>query len=100
MAFTEDLDQFFDTDDFAVPCSIDTTPPRSIDVIFSRPTESVSMYEAQVEAPAPFLLCKTGDLAGVRSGRSGNSATIDAVAYKIERIEHEGAGTSRVYLKT
>lgn len=98
MAFAEDLDQFFDTDDFGVSATINTTPaPTTINVIFDTPTEGVLMYESAVEADAPGFECKTSDLAGVTVG---NTATINAVVYKIKKIRHDGTGTSRVTLKT
>ena len=100
MAFTEDLDLFFDDDDFAVSAVINTTPQRTIKAIFSTPTDSVALYEQAIEAPAPFLHCKTSDVSGVRSGKGANTATVAGTSYKIERIEHDGTGTSRLYLKT
>ncbi|HEY8562796.1 MAG TPA: head-tail joining protein [Pyrinomonadaceae bacterium] len=97
MAFTEDLDDFFDTGDFAVDCLINTATPRTIGVIFSTPTEAVSVYEQSVEASAPFLICKTSDVAGVFRN---HTATIDGTVYEIARISDDGNGTSRIYLKT
>jgi hypothetical protein len=96
MAFAEDLDIFFDLDGFALACVINTDPPRTIMVIFSTPTEEVAMYEANVEASAPFLKCKTSEISGVKDG---NTATVNAKVYKIRRIENEGTGTSRLHLK-
>lgn len=97
MAFDEDLDIYFDLDGFAVECLINTVPPRTIKVIFNSPTESLGLYEANVEAAAPYLKCQSADIAGVKRGRT---ATINAVTYTIERVAHDGNGTSNLYLKT
>jgi len=98
MAFPENLDQFFDTDDFAVQAIINTSPtPRTINVIFESPTEGVQMYETAVESDAPFLKCKTSDLSGVTRS---NTVTVNAVVYKIGKIAQDGNGTSKIYLKT
>lgn len=93
----ENLDDFFGVDDFAQACVINTTPQRTINVIFSTPTEAVAMYDGSVEAGAKFLRCKTADVAGVSSR---NTATIAGKVYKIRTIHDDGAGTSRVELKS
>lgn len=97
MAFAEDLSVFFDTDGFAVECVINTTSPRTIDVIFGTPTEGAQLYDSSVEADAPFFHCKTSDLSGVTVGKT---ATINTVVYKIKKIRDDGTGVSRVSLKT
>jgi hypothetical protein len=97
VAFTEDLDNFFDLDDFAVDCEINTNPRRTIKVILSTPSEEVTEYEQAVEAGGKFIKCKSADIVGVRDG---NLATIDGTVYKIRTKTDEGAGTSRLYLKT
>jgi hypothetical protein len=97
MAFTENLSQFFETDDFGVEATINTSPSRTINVIFDTPTEGVQMYESSVEADAPVFECNTSDLAGVTVG---NTATIGGSVYKIKKIRDDGTGVSRVTLKT
>ncbi|HRJ90431.1 MAG TPA: hypothetical protein PLX39_17275 [Pyrinomonadaceae bacterium] len=96
MAFTENLDDFFDLDDFAVECEINTSPRRTISVLMSTPTEEVTLYEGAVEAGAKFFKAKTADIDGVRDG---HKATIGGTVYTIRTIAEDGHGTSRLYLK-
>lgn len=97
MAFTENLNQFFDTDDFAVSAVINTNPSRTINVIFETPTEETEIYNTAIESNAPFLQCKTSDLSGVSRT---NTVAIAGTVYKIGLIRHSGSGTSLVFLKT
>lgn len=78
--FIEDLDEFFDTDDFAEDAVLvlSAGPPavtRTIPVIWEQTQGKVSVYDrsfydekfysAIVETAKPFLTCKTSDAAGI-----------------------------------
>lgn len=97
MAFTEDLSVFFDTDDFAVEAIFNLTPSgtRTVNVIFNTPSQEVRIYDQTIESDAPFLTCRTSDLATIPNR---GTVTIDAVAYTIGKIVHDGTGVSTVYL--
>mgnify|MGYP000538227379 CR=1 FL=1 len=99
MAFTEDLTQFFDTDDFAVEAIFTLSPSgtRTVKTIFDTPTQSVDIYDSSIEADAPLLRCKTSDLASVKNNAN---VEIDSTNYKVKRIVNDGTGISIVYLKT
>lgn len=100
MAFTENLDQFFDTDDFAVSAviTLSDASTRAINVIFDSPTQSVDIYDVEIEADAPFLRCKTSDLAGVKNN---DTVSVNSQIYKIKKITNDdGTGVSLIYLKT
>jgi len=99
MAFTENLDQFFDDSDFAVDAVFNLSPSgtRTVKTIFDTPTQSVDIYDTSIEADAPFLRCKTADLSNVKINAN---VLIGAVNYKVKRITNDGTGVSIVYLKT
>lgn len=99
MAFTEDLDQFLDTDDFAVEAVFSLAPSgtRNVNVIFDTPTQSVDIYDTAIETDAPFVRCKTEDLNGVKINANVQIASVN---YKVKRITNDGTGISIVYLKT
>ena len=93
MAFTEDLSQFFDQDDFAVAAIVKTgaTVIRTINVIFNNPVQGVNVFDASVETNVPHAICQTADLADVRHGYT---MTIDSVVYPIVQINSDGTGMS------
>lgn len=96
--FQENLSQFFDTDDFAVPARITGAGgfDRTVSVIFNNPTKEIAVYsETQIESPEFNFLAQESDLAGVKKGMT---ATVNAVAYKVERIERDGDGLATCYL--
>lgn len=99
MAFTENLAQFFEQDDFAVAAIIKNgaTVIRIISVILNTPTQEVAIFDVGVEANVPFAQCRTSDLVGVKHGFT---MTINSVVYRIgDRID-DGTGISTVQLKT
>ena len=98
MALTENLDQFFDTDDFAVDAVITLTNSSTVavKVIFNTPSQSVQIYNTDIEFDKPFCEIKTSDLNGVKRG---NAILINSVNYKIEKIVDDGTGVSTLYLK-
>lgn len=99
MAFTEDLSIFFDTDDFAVNATFTKSDNSTVskNIIFDNGTNQEVMYDAQIEANTPSAMIKTSDLTGIVRG---NNVSINAVNYKIERLEKlEDGAITRIYLK-
>jgi hypothetical protein len=95
-----DLDLMFDTDDFAVVATFDSTPDIVINAIFNGPTDQTTMYgQIQIEAQSPSLICKTSEVANVANGMSvsvdGQSGTFTVI-----RKEKTGVGFTVVYLKS
>lgn len=98
MAFTENLDQFFDTDDFAVSAVITKTGGATVNVpvIFNTPSQSVEIYDTAIETDAPFCQVQTSKIPGVKKG---NTITVEAKSYTIEKISNDGSGVSTLFLK-
>ncbi len=100
MAFTENLAQFFDkTSGHAVSATFKTAANvtiRTADVIFTNAIGNVEVFDAQFEAPQPFLHCKTTDLLNVDHTCK---VVIDSITYRITNDLHDGTGTSIVLLK-
>lgn len=99
MAFTEDLGQFFDLDEFAVAAVIKTAvgaTVRTINVIFNDPLQEVAIFDADVESNLSFVQCRTVDLAGVTHN---HTMTIDSILYRIVKINGDGTGLSTVQLR-
>jgi hypothetical protein len=101
MAFTEDLSQFFDTDDFAVAAIIKTSAAavvRNINVIFDKPSNPLALFEGQVTKPMPFVRCRTADVADVIA--NSHTMTIAGTEYRIvEPPEDDGTGVSTVQIR-
>lgn len=99
MPFTEDLEDFFDLDEFGTEAVFTTAPSvtKSIVVIFNDPTQPVEMYDTQIEAEAAFLHCKASDLNGIRRG---NPVTVEGNNYTVNRITRDGTGTAMIFLRT
>jgi len=98
MAFAEDLDQFFDDDDFAVE-AVFTRGADTIAtclVIFDVPTEFVEMGEVSVSADRPFCYAKSADVADVKRG---DTCTIDSVDYTVTLPKPDGTGVTRIELE-
>jgi hypothetical protein len=102
VAFTEDLTQFFDVDEFAVTAVIkswvarNSTELRTIPVIFNDPMQEVAVFGAEVETNLSFVQCRTSDLAGVTRS---HTMTIGGVDYRIAGIASDGTGVSNVQLR-
>lgn len=69
MAFDEDLDEFFDPDEFAEVATIKTPQGatlRTANVILETPLDALSLYpDAAVEQLQPRVHCRTSALAGI-----------------------------------
>jgi hypothetical protein len=98
VAFTEDLSQFFEENDFAVPAIIKNgaTVIRTISVIFNTPSQEVEIFDTNFEGNVPFALCRDSDLAGITNA---HTMTISSVVYRIAKIEPDGTGVSTVHLR-
>lgn len=98
MAFSEDLSQFFDLEDFAVEAvfSRDGNNIATVNVIFDSPTEAIQFDQMEVAADNPFCIAKTSEIANVRRR---DTATIEDVAYKVTAIKHDGTGVTRIDLE-
>ena len=103
----EDLDEFFDTEDFADECVITGANDfsRTLNGILNTGTEAVEFAGViNVEAPNPSFVCKESDLDGLgpfQEGgpvKKGMTATVRDKSYKIERIANDQQGVSTVYL--
>lgn len=95
MAFTEDLDNFFDTDEFAVDATVNS---YDFKVIFDEPTQGVEGLDASIEETHPSFHCKTADLTAAAAKRN-DTATVDGNDFTIAAIRKDGQGTSTVWLK-
>lgn len=99
MAFTENLDQFFDTAGHAVVATFKTAAGeiiRTARVIFTDAIGNVGVFDAQLEAPQPFFQCKTSDLSNVDRT---SKILIGSTIYRITNDLHDGTATSIVLLK-
>lgn len=98
----ENLDQFFDSKQgHTTPAQFKTAAGANIgqpvDVIFTNMIGNVGLHDdVQIEAPQPFLQCRTAHLAGVNHT---SKVTIGAVTYRITNDLHDGNGISTVFLK-
>lgn len=105
----DELDEFFDTDDFATRGVITSDAfTKTLNVIFDADTEEVSPFpETDIVAVKPSFICKNVDLADVEPGMTFTMPDLEAhedgygKTYKLTpRIVSEGGPqTSRVYLK-
>lgn len=95
--FDEDLSLFFDTDDFAVRAVIKrgTTFIIELDAIFTAASQSVEIYDAEIEEPLPTLMVRSGDISGVRRG---DAVTVSGSSFRVEKITPDGTGVSIVFL--
>lgn len=93
-----DLAAIFEGDDLdQVDATFTVSGPATVVVsgFFTGPTDGVTINETRIEAAEPTFMCQTADITSVRRG---NSVTISAVAYTVERIQKVGAGMSVCYL--
>lgn len=94
MAFTEDLDTFLDTDEFAVTATL--TGGATVSVIFDK--AYIAAMGGQVDATEPMCLLKTSDVAA-RSIAFGTTLTIAGTAYTVRGIQPDGTGMTVLALE-
>lgn len=87
--FAEDLSVFFR--DFGAQATLGAASVRGVFDNAFEDAGSLGVFGTQ-----PIFTCATGDLAGVQVGQS---ATVQAVAYRIVGIEPDGTGISTVRLE-
>lgn len=94
--FEEDLDCFFDTDDFADEISIETQTGTVLTVgIFDNPSDAIEIYNTAIESVLPVVRVKTSSIEAVKVK---DTLTHKSISYRIERIETGGTGISFLYL--
>lgn len=94
MAFTEDLAQFLDTDDFAVAATYNGS--TTVNGILDQEYYEVGVGDAGVESSQPVFLCRTAD---VPAAAHGDTLLIDAITYKVRGVQPDGTGLTRLALK-
>ncbi len=96
--FVEDLTQFFDVEGgFAVDVTFKrgSTVLAETVAIFNDATQSVEIYDSNVEEPSPFLLAQTAAITGVKRE---DQAVIGETTYRVVIVHHDGTGVSTVRL--
>lgn len=93
MAFTEDLTEFFDTDDFAVPATIGAA---TVYGIFDNAYYGIP-GEAPITGTQPMFMAASSDLSAVVAG---TTLVINSVTYTATGPAHaDGTGVSVVTLR-
>ena len=90
MPFTEDLDVFFQTSDFATTVTVKST---QLSAIFDHDYAE----EFETEGEFPMLVCKTADLPNDLA--HGDSVTIGSSTYKVVGIQSDGTGVTTLVLE-
>lgn len=96
----EDLDAIFASDPLTgavVEASFNTSPATVVSGHFTEGSDAVQQYGVDIEAVEPSFTCKSSEITAIRNGMT---ATINATAYTVKRIQKIGTGVSVVYLKT
>lgn len=99
MAFNEDLDAFFSTDDFAVTATWtpDGGDPSVITGIFDNEyIEGVGDGEVDFEATHPMFLVKTADVPDVAQG---DQLSVNSTSYRIVNVQPDGTGLTLLILE-
>lgn len=89
MAFNEDLDEFFDTDDFGVTATYTPTvgSPVSVIGIFRDEYVQMDVGSVGIEAVMPTFTCP---LARLPNAKQGETITYNAVVYTIRNVQRDG----------
>jgi len=98
VAFTENLDQFFDTDDFGVTATL--TPSggsaATINGIFADDyIADDSDRMVPVSSSTPVFQCKTNDVSNAYNG----SLVVSGATYRIIEVKPDGTGTTMLVLE-
>ena len=98
MSFTENFDNFFDTDDFAVSA---TWTPSGGDAtavigIFDNEYFEAGGGEVGAEGSKPAFHCETAD---IPNAAQGDAIVINTVNYLIINIQPDGTGQSLLILE-
>lgn len=84
-----DLDAFFNTDDFASTATLDDG--TEISVIFHNEYEQVDFSTGAVESSAPYVEAKDSDISEIAHL---NKLTIAGIDYKVIAIKPNGTGVT------
>jgi hypothetical protein len=105
MAFTEDLDQFFETNDFGEEAAWTGSGSRTFNCIFNSPEETIQVYDrsfydqkfysADVAVNQVTIECKTTDTVGFALN---DVIVVRSSTYYIMFVNGNGLGTSLVHL--
>ena len=87
MAFTEDLTEFFGTDDFAITAMLAGT--TSVNGIFDNAALAIPGGEAAVEGSVPTFTCALADIPAVAQGQT---IVINSTTYTIIAVHPDGTG--------
>lgn len=91
MAFVEDIDAFFNTDDFAVAATYtpDGGSPSTVNGIFDDEYFDEVGGSVGIEGSQPRFTCKLADVAAVEQG---DALTVSGVSYLIVNVQKDGTG--------
>lgn len=95
----DDLDSIFANGDFDEEAifTISVGDALAVRGWFTDGSDATVMYNVEIEAVKPSLMCKTDDITTVRNKMS---VVIRGTTYTVEKISRVGTGVSVVYLKT
>lgn len=92
MAFTEDLTEFFDSDDFAVEAEWSEAPGEPVNVIFDK----AFIENLGIAGNSPVALGRESDFPGVEEGQT---LTISGTVYKIITSQPDGTGVTTLIME-
>ena len=102
MAFTEDMDAFFNTDDFAVAATYNPKGTgggaATVHVIFDRDYIEANVGSAGIEGDQPLALGKAADFPNVKQGDSLYHPDL-GINYEIVNPRPDGTGMILLQLK-
>lgn len=90
MAFTEELSDYFDTDDFAVAITIALT---SVNAIFDHEYVEVN----GIESRRPVIMFETAQKS---NAAQGDAVVVNSINYVIEETRLDGTGITSAILRT
>lgn len=85
--FTEDLTEFFSTNDFAVTATLDGTV--SVNGIFDNASSPIAGGEVDVEGSIPTFTCAAADVPAVANGQT---IVISDTTYTVVAVHPDGTG--------
>jgi len=98
MAFTEDLDSFLNTDDFAIAATY--TPAggtaKTVHGIFDNGFEGMGDGTVEVEATIPTFLVKAAD---VPSAAQGDALKVVSTDFLVKSVQPDGTGLTLLILE-
>lgn len=94
-----DLETIFNSGDFDTQVVFTVAGPTTVTVrgMLTDATEQIDVLTGEVEARRVTVDCITSETTAVKRG---NTATINAVTYTVERKQVHGMGVTTFYLKT